>query len=791
MPDQESFLPKRNLRSYATDGGMLWFAPRTGLHIYERNEQTAHLRRVAPRAVMFGITNACNLACTFCSRPAAAASQWTATSALETLRELSAAGTLEVAFGGGEPFAFRAFPWLLQALRAATPLAVHVTTNGELIDDEIASTVLGPHGCVDTVRLSLYNNRPWQRCAQRLQQAQQRYGVNILVGKHNLRDLAAMVETARGLGAKDVALLSYVGGDPAWQLDSDSRAELARLSTRLPLPVRISLCTGPLAAVPALFWGLDDDTHTTPHCQAGYDFLTITSDKQVRACSFHDRTFPFEDAEELLQIWRTAQEELATPATRMGCARTHNATRAPTPLTQLRRPHVAPQTPRVWHSESANNSGDCYLVAHFEQHETAQALVEELRPGLLAHHAEPQRMARNELPQAWLAIFEAARVKTAASTDSAVEHQIPSIENMVAIGNGLFISAYGLGFGMAELFAMAVARGGTVATTIHSHGNEQLVFALAANVPAAYWPQGWHAQPYGQYTLGHVTLEESAQTDSLAEVATVLHGTRAGTQVCVALAPVEVTAEAFTHALQRFSAHVAPARDAQPDGWEQMLFARHKTATATRKRLQGDGVTHWATRDRSSINAFAFEPCVILVPGALLNKRQRLLALRDGALAKRIVGPSATLEFSLTLEAPSAARKRKGRPKRQAETRGLGSAETPETQDAASGSPHQLVRTLSMLEPAMLRAALATELALAQVRVDDLQCTKSATRAHIWHCTYGSFTTADPLAAAATLERYTESLQRHAPQLRLRLGLSQPDALTYCVASLVASLRHR
>jgi MoaA/NifB/PqqE/SkfB family radical SAM enzyme len=85
-------------------------------------------RRAASAQV--GITNACNLACTFCSRDREARSEWTVDSTFEVLSGLARAGTLEVAFGGGEPLAFRGFDGLVRRLATETPLAVHLTTIG-------------------------------------------------------------------------------------------------------------------------------------------------------------------------------------------------------------------------------------------------------------------------------------------------------------------------------------------------------------------------------------------------------------------------------------------------------------------------------------------------------------------------------------------------------------------------------------------------------------------------------------------------------------------------------------
>src|SRR4051794_37728922 len=104
-------------RAHPLDGGALFFQPSTGTTLRLENDATRALRQSAPRVVMFGITNACNLRCAYCSRDVARESAWTADSAADVLAGLSDAGTLEVAFGGGEPFAFRGFLELLEELR--------------------------------------------------------------------------------------------------------------------------------------------------------------------------------------------------------------------------------------------------------------------------------------------------------------------------------------------------------------------------------------------------------------------------------------------------------------------------------------------------------------------------------------------------------------------------------------------------------------------------------------------------------------------------------------------------
>src|SRR6185369_3467854 len=148
-----------HFRAHPIDGAMLYFHADTGTHVRVQTPATRALAREAPRVVMFGVTNACNLACSFCSRDAARASEWTLESAARVLEGLAEAGTLEVAFGGGEPFAFRAFEALLLRLHATTSLALNVTTNGTLLrDDELARL----RGVIGQVRLSIYDDQPWR-----------------------------------------------------------------------------------------------------------------------------------------------------------------------------------------------------------------------------------------------------------------------------------------------------------------------------------------------------------------------------------------------------------------------------------------------------------------------------------------------------------------------------------------------------------------------------------------------------------------------------------------------------
>jgi len=305
------------MRRYALDDALLLFDRRTGLTAVCDGPETVGLRMRVPRVVQFAITNACNLACTFCSRDDTAASGWSADDAFLFLRDLSAHGTLEVAFGGGEPLAFKGFAALVRRLHDDTALAVSLTTNGTLLHDTTVSA-LAPY--VAQVRVSVYDNVDHRPLLARLVAARVRFGINWLVTPARLPSLEGFVLDLHARGCRDVLLLSYNGHDPALHLSPAQSASLARsvglLSRALGerIMLKLDVCWGDrMEAVPQLFGPRG--------CAAGREFVVVTSDRQMSPCSFHHRAFPVTSADDLLRVWHDQRDALATPAAQPGCAR--------------------------------------------------------------------------------------------------------------------------------------------------------------------------------------------------------------------------------------------------------------------------------------------------------------------------------------------------------------------------------------------------------------------------------------------------------------------------------------
>lgn len=305
------------MRPFPMDGALLLFDRESGTNVLCDGPETGHLRQRAPRVVQFGITNDCNLACSFCSRDVAVDSDWTFEDAFHMLAELSAAGVLEVAFGGGEPWAFPKFADLVRRLHAETPLAVNFTTNGVALTKTRLDSI---RGCYGQLRLSLYDDNDWQRRVTLLVEAGARFGINYLVTPARLRHLEAEVLRLAGLGCTDVLLLSYNGWDANLHLDIEGSQELELRTRRLAralsgrMTLKLDVCWGDrLGSVPRLFDRSD--------CGAGRDFVVLTSDRQVMPCSFHHVKIPVRSAADVLDVWRQSQADLASASRVPGCAR--------------------------------------------------------------------------------------------------------------------------------------------------------------------------------------------------------------------------------------------------------------------------------------------------------------------------------------------------------------------------------------------------------------------------------------------------------------------------------------
>ncbi len=302
-------------RALELDGEVLLFDRDTGTNMLIANERTRDLRRVAPRMLQVALTNACDKSCGFCYRPLDARSKWSFDDLLELARVCDAWGVLEIAFGGGEPTLFPRFPELLHAIWSETRLCPSFTTHGKRLTPELLRAMRGAYG---QLQVSVYDEDDTGAIVDLLVAEQARFGLNYLVTPDRVRAIEADVMAFVARGVRDFLFLSYKGSDPALHLSPrETRMfddSLAKLHERLPhVAFKVDVCwAGRLVKAPQLL--------NEPDCGANIDFLSLTSDKRVLACSFANQGIAFASPSELPEIWRSLQSQrLAAPSA--GCAR--------------------------------------------------------------------------------------------------------------------------------------------------------------------------------------------------------------------------------------------------------------------------------------------------------------------------------------------------------------------------------------------------------------------------------------------------------------------------------------
>lgn len=311
LPPEMRALP---WRAHPLDGKLLLFERDTGLNVLLEGEETAQFRRIAPRALLIAVTNACDLACPFCYRDLDARSEWDYASLLDFCQQADQWGVMEVAFGGGEPLLFPRWAEFIAELYATTRLSVNFTTNGTRLTADFLREIAGKYG---QIRLSLYDTNNWRATLQLLAESGARFGVNWMITPPVVADFESQLAELIARGVRGILLISYKGSDRALHLDAADRARLsAHLNAayeRLGDQVQFKLDTcWDLPDVPRLF--------TSDDCGASDAILSITSDKRVKPCSFHHLGKPFASVDDLRLYWEE-QRAARIPALIAGCTR--------------------------------------------------------------------------------------------------------------------------------------------------------------------------------------------------------------------------------------------------------------------------------------------------------------------------------------------------------------------------------------------------------------------------------------------------------------------------------------
>jgi AdoMet-dependent heme synthase len=167
-----------------------------------------------PFNVLWELTHACNLRCVMCYNVRRSEPELTTAECLDVLRQLAAAGALQLTLTGGEILARRDFFTIAEAARALS-FALYLKTNGTLITparaDRIAAlapvqvdiSLLGATAATfDSVAGRRRVLRRVLAGVRLLQERGLRVKLNTLLLDLNIGERLAMVELARGLGVE-------------------------------------------------------------------------------------------------------------------------------------------------------------------------------------------------------------------------------------------------------------------------------------------------------------------------------------------------------------------------------------------------------------------------------------------------------------------------------------------------------------------------------------------------------------------------------------------------------------
>lgn len=168
----------------------------------------------APRQVSIAVTNACDLACSYCYAPKHH-SVLDVNRLKSWIEELDQCGTMGLGFGGGEPTLYKHLPEVCAHAAESTTLAVTITTHGHRWNADMVSRF---RGTLSFVRVSVdgvkstyerLRGRSFSRLEAALDciAADFKLGLNSVINADTIDDLDALADLAARYGASELLLL--------------------------------------------------------------------------------------------------------------------------------------------------------------------------------------------------------------------------------------------------------------------------------------------------------------------------------------------------------------------------------------------------------------------------------------------------------------------------------------------------------------------------------------------------------------------------------------------------------
>jgi len=200
-----------------------------GHHFYDRSSGVhilldelpveSGLFHAGPELVSIALLNPCDLKCSFCYAPKSS-HRLDPDFVVDLCQQFAALGTLEVAFGGGEPTLYPELGSLCRRVWTETDLGISLTTHGHHLTDRLLDELTG---YVSIIRVSIdgpepiysaFRARPLANLLRKLSRVTQRIplGINTVVNAMTLPLLDELAETVLDIGSVDWLLLPETNG---------------------------------------------------------------------------------------------------------------------------------------------------------------------------------------------------------------------------------------------------------------------------------------------------------------------------------------------------------------------------------------------------------------------------------------------------------------------------------------------------------------------------------------------------------------------------------------------------
>jgi MoaA/NifB/PqqE/SkfB family radical SAM enzyme len=268
-----------------TKEGLHYFYPETGLNILKRDVKLP-FRINGPTHVAIELTSKCNKGCSFCYNSSSPGGDtlWNKNEVVELCKNL-VGKIFTINFGGGEPFEFDGIVEILNSLRE-DPVALSVTTNGLLLERYLSQILPNPKL---TISISLH--KPEELgfvlcCIRLLRERGFKNSVNVVLRRSKLQELRKVIPKLLNL-----TKITYLNFKPYGFAQGQDK-ETLKSEELLSFIKSLGLNSAYLATCGK---APDEIKSVYPSCGAGKRWVTVTSRKTVKPCSFTTWEPPLRD----------------------------------------------------------------------------------------------------------------------------------------------------------------------------------------------------------------------------------------------------------------------------------------------------------------------------------------------------------------------------------------------------------------------------------------------------------------------------------------------------------------